>query len=58
MDFTYDTIPIFGGENIKLYKEFQLAYIVSDHDNPGNHPIYEMDDEIGSSILHINDDSP
>jgi hypothetical protein len=58
MDLTYATIPIFGGEHRKLYKEVRLAYIVSDHDNPGNHPIYAVDDEIGSTIFHISDDIP
>jgi hypothetical protein len=48
---------LFLGENIEtLYKEVCLSYILSDHDNPGNHPIYAVDDEIGSSIFHINDD--
>ena len=34
----------------------QLAYIISDHENPTNHPIYAVDEDIGSCILHINDD--
>jgi hypothetical protein len=35
----------------------RLAYLVSDHENPGNHPIYAVEDDIGSSIFHISDDS-
>jgi hypothetical protein len=31
MDLTYATIPIFGGEHRRLYKELRLDYIVSDH---------------------------
>jgi hypothetical protein len=58
MDLTYATIPVFGGEHRRLYREVILAYIVSDHQNPGNHPIYVVEDEIGSSIFHINDDAP
>jgi ribonuclease HI len=58
MDLTYATIPVFGGEHKRLYREVRLAYNVSDHQNPGNHPIYVVEDEIGSSIFHINDDVP
>jgi hypothetical protein len=38
MDLSYDTIPIFGGEHKRLYRESQLAYIISDEENPANHP--------------------
>jgi len=58
MDLTYATILVFEGEHMRLYSEFRLAYIVSDHQNPSNHPIYVVEDEIGSSIFHINDDAP
>jgi hypothetical protein len=58
MDLTYATIPMFGGEHRRIYKEVRLAYIVSDHQNPRNHPIYVVEDEIGSSIFHLNDDEP
>jgi hypothetical protein len=30
MDLTYATIPVFGGEYRRLYREAQLAYIISD----------------------------
>jgi len=30
MDLSYALIPVFGGENRKLYRESQLAYIISD----------------------------
>jgi hypothetical protein len=53
---SYATIPIFGGEHRRLYKEIQLAYIISDDQNPTNHPIYMLDEGLGSSILHISDD--
>jgi hypothetical protein len=42
MDLTYATIPVFGGEHRRLYREAQLAYIVSDEANPTNHPIYAL----------------
>jgi hypothetical protein len=31
MDLTYATIPVFGGEHRRLYRNVSLAYIVSDH---------------------------
>jgi hypothetical protein len=53
MDLTYATIPIFGGEHRRLYREAQLAYIVSDEANPTNHPIYALDTDLGSSLLQL-----
>jgi hypothetical protein len=31
MDLSYETIPIFGWEQQRLYREVRLAYLVSDH---------------------------
>jgi hypothetical protein len=56
MDITYATIHVFGGEHRKVYREVKLAYIASDHQNLGNHTIYVVEDEIGSSMFHINND--
>jgi ribonuclease HI len=53
MDLTYATILVFGGEHKRLYREAQLAYIVSDEANPTNHPIFALDTELGSSLLQI-----
>ena len=51
MDLTYATILLFGGEKRRIYIEVRLAYIISDHHNPRNHPIYVVEDEIGSSVF-------
>jgi len=51
MDLTYATIPVFGREHRRLYREVRLAYIVSDHQNLGKNPIYVVEVEIGSSIF-------
>ena len=51
MDLTYATIPVFGGEQMRLYREAQLAYIVSDEEDPTNHPIFALDIGLGSSLL-------
>jgi hypothetical protein len=40
MDMTYATVPVFGGEQRRLYRETKFAYMVSDQNNPVNHPIY------------------
>jgi hypothetical protein len=53
MDLTYATIPVFGGEHRRLYKEAQLAYIISDEANPTNHPIFALDTDLGSSVLQL-----
>jgi ribonuclease HI len=55
MDLSYATIPVFGGVNKRLYRESQLAYIISDEQNPANHPIYSVDTGMGSCILQIDD---
>ena len=56
MDLTYATIPVFAGENIRLYKEFQFSYIVTDDKNPTNHPLYAVDKDLGNCMLHFSDD--
>ena len=56
MDLSYVTIHVFWGEFRRLYRETQLAYIVSDHQNPINHPIYEVEQDLGTSILHLSTD--
>jgi hypothetical protein len=56
MDLTYATIHVFGGEHGRLYRDVRLAYIVSDHQNPRNHPIYDFEDDMGSSVFYLNDD--
>ena len=53
MDLSYATIPIFGGEHRRLYREVHLAYLVSDSNNPTNHPIYVVEEDIGSCMLHL-----
>ena len=43
MELTYATIPVFGGENRRLYRELQFDYIVTDDKNPTNLPLYVVD---------------
>jgi hypothetical protein len=56
LDMTYATIPIFGGQFTRLYRETRLAYIVSDPQNPNNYPVYVADQDLGNCILSIDDD--
>jgi hypothetical protein len=53
MYLTYATIPVFGGEHMRLYRESQVSYIVSDEANPTNHPIFALETDLGSSLLQI-----
>ena len=53
MDMSFTTIPVFGGEFRRIYRETQMADIISDDESPSNHPIYAEEKELGSSILHI-----
>jgi ribonuclease HI len=55
MDLSYATIPVFGGEHRRIYREAQLYYIISDEGNPTNHPIFSLDTDLGSSILQLID---
>ena len=50
MDLSYATIHIFG-EKRRLYRENHLAYMISNKENPENHPIYFVDTNMGSSML-------
>ena len=55
MDLTYTTIPMFGGEMKRMYRENQLAYIINKESRSINHPIYAVDTDFGSCILPIDD---
>jgi hypothetical protein len=56
LDMTYVTIPVFGGQYTLLYRETRLAFTVGDPHNPNNHPLYIVDQDLGSCILSIDDD--
>ena len=51
MDLTYATIPMFGVETKRLYRENQFIYIISNAKNSINHPIYAVDTDFGACIL-------
>ena len=51
MDLTNATIPMFGGEIKRLYRENQLTYIISNAKKSINHPINAVDTDFGACIL-------
>jgi len=55
MDLSYATIPIFGGEHRRIYREAQLYYVISDEANPTNYPIFAFDTDLGTSMLQLID---
>ena len=50
MDLSYAMISVFGTLR-RLYRESRLAYMISNRENPENHPIYSIDTDMGSSML-------
>ena len=58
MDLPYATIPMFGGETKRLYRENQFTYIISNSKNSINHHIYVVDIDFGACILQIYDSQP
>jgi hypothetical protein len=56
LDMTYATIPIFGGQFTRLYRETRLSYTISDPQNHNNYPSYVVDQYLGNCILSIDDD--
>lgn len=38
---------------MRLYREAQLEYIISDEKNPSNHPIYAVEIDFGACILQM-----
>jgi hypothetical protein len=55
VDLMYATILVFGGEHRRLYREAQLAYIIGDEADPTNHPIFSLNTDLGSILLHLTD---
>ena len=51
MDLMYTPIPMFGGDTKRLYRENQLAYIISKESHLVNHPIYAVDTNFGYCIF-------
>jgi hypothetical protein len=59
MEMSYSIVLVFGGggggDRI-LYRETKVSYEVSDQNNPKNHPIYVVDEDMGLFILSVNEE--
>ena len=42
---------------LRLYRELQFDYIVTDDRNPTNHPLYIVEKDLGICMLHFSDDN-
>jgi hypothetical protein len=56
MDLSYATILAFRGEHRRLYREAQLSYLIIDEANPTNHPIFAVDTDLETNMLHLTND--
>ena len=56
MDLSYEIVPVYGGKTMILYRENQLAYLINHHDNPTNHPVYAVQTDLDSFVLHMDED--
>ena len=54
MDMSYATIPIYGGEQLRLYREVRFVHTVYKIDQPRNHHIYAIDQDFGCFQLSSN----
>jgi hypothetical protein len=54
MHMNYSIIPVFGGENRRIYRETKLSYNVSDPKHPIYYNIYSKDQELGCFTLFVN----
>jgi len=54
MDMSYATIPVYGGEQLRLYREVRFVHTVCKTNQPRNHPIYAIDQDFGCYQLTSN----
>lgn len=54
MDMSYATIPFYGGEKLRLYREINFVHTVCKTNQPRNHPIYAIDQDFSCFQLSSN----
>jgi len=54
MDMSYATIPVYGGEQLSLYREVIFVHTVHKKGQPRNHPIYAIYRDFGCFQLSSN----
>lgn len=47
MDMSFATILVYGGDHLRLYREFRFLHAVCKSDQAKNHPIYALDHDFG-----------
>lgn len=47
MDIPFATIPVYGGDNLRLYREVRFLHTVFSYGQEKNHPIYAVDQDFG-----------
>ena len=55
MDTSYATIPVYGGEHLRLYRDVRFINTVCMDNQVINHPIYAVDEDFGCFTLSSND---
>ena len=54
MDMSYATIPVYGGEKLRLYIQVSFIHTVCKTDQPRNRPMYAIDQDFGCFQLTSN----
>ena len=58
MDMSYATILVYGGEQLRLYREVRFSHTVCKTNQPRNHPIYAIDQDFGCFQLTSSQHKP
>jgi len=57
MDILFATILVYGGEHLRLYREFRLLHTICRSNQAKNHPIYVVDLDFGCFQLSLQNSS-
>lgn len=55
IDISYATIPVYGGEHLRLYREVRFINTVCKANQGINHPTYAIDQDFGCFTLAANE---
>ena len=56
MDLTYATIPVFGGQERRLYRETRFVKMVTKAENYVNSPVYSNEGDFSCMMLEEDQD--
>jgi len=57
MDMSFTTIPVHGGEHLRLYREIIFLHIICRSNQVKNHPIYAVNEDFGFFNLSLQNSS-